>query len=51
MTLPQSNRAPSKLWWVGHIIFGLVTGLVCYVIWKDENPIAAKKSLTQDCLL
>ena len=45
MTTPQPNKTPSKWWWIGHIFFGIITGLVCYLVWKDENLKAAKKHL------
>ena len=45
MSLPASDKSPSYWWWVGHVFFGMMTGLVCYVVWKDENPKAAKKHL------
>ena len=45
MSLPKSNKFPSNWWWVGHAFFGIFTGLVCYIVWKDDNANAAKKHL------
>ena len=45
MSTPEAPKIPSKLWWIGHIFFGIITGLICYILWKDENPKAAKKHL------
>lgn len=45
MSMPSPDKYPSYWWWVGHVFFGMITGLVCYVVWKDENPKAAKKHL------
>lgn len=45
MSLPSSIKKPSNWWWVGHLFFGIITGLVVYVTWKEENPKMAKKHL------
>ena len=45
MTMPEPNKTPSNWWWVAHFFFGVMTGLACYVLWKDENLKAAKKHL------
>ena len=36
---------PSKIWYVGHLLFWIITGLICYVLWKDKNEKAARKHL------
>ncbi len=43
METPTST--PSKIWYVGHIFFWVITGLVCYILWKDKNLEAARKHL------
>jgi len=45
MSLPKPTKKPSNWWWVGHLFFGIITGLVVYVIWKDDNQKMAKKHL------
>ena len=41
----QPLEVPSKLWYLAHIFFSIVTGLICYILWKDKNPKMAKKHL------
>lgn len=41
----QSLEVPNKLWYVAHIFFSILTGLICYILWKDKNPKMAKKHL------
>ena len=36
-------ETPSKIWYVGHLFLWVITGLVCYVVWKDKNAEAARK--------
>ena len=38
-------ETPSKIWYVGHLFLWVITGLVCYVVWKDKNAEAARKHL------
>ena len=38
-------RTPPKIWYVAHIFLWIISGLVCYVLWKDENRQAAKRHL------
>ena len=45
MDTPPKTETPSKIWYVGHLLFWVVTGLVCYVLWKDRNLEAARKHL------
>ncbi len=45
MSIPSNERSPSKIWYVGHLFFWIITGLICYIIWKDENKQMAKKHL------
>ena len=37
--------APSKLWYVGHVFFWIITGLICYILWKERNIESARKHL------
>ena len=39
------TAAPSKIWYVGHVFFWVITGLICYILWKDKNQKAARKHL------
>jgi len=41
----QPLEVPSKLWYLAHIFFSILTGLICYILWKDKNPKMAKKHL------
>ena len=36
---------PSKVWWVAHVVFWIISGLICYLVWKDRNREAAKRHL------
>ena len=38
-------EAPSRVWWIAHVFLWIVSGLACYVLWKDRNPVAARKHL------
>lgn len=40
---PKPN--PHWIWWLGHIVLGIITGLVVYVLYKDKNYAAARKHL------
>lgn len=44
-SIPTSPKTPSKVWYLAHVLMWVVSGFVCYLIWKDENPQAAKKHL------
>ncbi len=41
----EQKSYPSKIWYVGHFFLWIITGLVCYLIWKDKNKEAARKHL------
>lgn len=41
----ESNETPSKFWYILHIFFGILTGIACFLLWKDRNPQAARKHL------
>ena len=41
----EQKSYPSKIWYVGHLFFGIITGLICYIIWQDKNKEAARKHL------
>ena len=43
--MEPSTSSPSKLWYFGHVFFWVITGLICYILWKDKNPGAARKHL------
>ncbi len=43
---PEHNPpAPSKWWYIGHAFLGVITGLACYVLYKDKNPQMARRHL------
>ena len=42
---------PSRLWYLGHLFFWVITGLVCYVLYKDKNPAAARRHLLVSIVL
>lgn len=35
----------SAWWYVGHVFMWVVTGLICYVIYRDERPLRARRHL------
>ena len=37
--------SPSRLWWIAHVFFWVISGLICYLVWKDRNRDAARKHL------
>lgn len=39
------RSGPSKWWYVGHLLFWVVTGLICYVLYKDTHPREARHHL------
>lgn len=49
--LPVDPKWPSKMWWVGHVFLGLITGIICYVVWKEDNKKAAKKHLVWSLII
>ena len=42
---------PSKWWYVGHLFFWVITGLVVYILYKDTNREAARKHLIVSLVL
>lgn len=38
-------EGPSKIWWIAHVFLWVVSGLACYVLWKEKNLEAARKHL------
>ena len=42
---------PSKWWYVGHLFFWVITGLVVYILYKDTNKEAARKHLIVSLVL
>lgn len=46
---PKPN--PHWIWWFGHIILGVVSGLVVYVLYKDKNYEAAKMHLIASIII
>lgn len=42
---------PSKWWYVGHLFFWVITGLVVYILYKDTNQEAARKHLIVSLVL
>lgn len=41
MSDPQMEK-PHPVWWLAHLFFGILSGLVVYVLYKDKNPAAAR---------
>ncbi len=41
----SDSERPSPLWYIGHIFFWVITGLICYLVWKDRNIEAARRHL------
>ncbi len=41
----EVTRSPSKMWYIAHVFFWVVTGIICYIVWKDDNRQMAKKHL------
>lgn len=39
------------MWWIGHVFLGLITGIICYIAWKDDNKKAAKKHLVWSLII
>ena len=35
----------SAWWYVGHVFLWIITGLICYVVYKDERPRQARHHL------
>ena len=44
-TAPPPARGPSRLWYVGHVFLGVISGLVCYLVWRDQDIKAARRHL------
>ncbi|RNJ78679.1 MAG: hypothetical protein EB829_04220 [Nitrosopumilus sp. H8] len=42
---------PSSLWYLGHIFIGIVSGLICYLLWHEKNKKAAKRHLIASIIL
>ncbi len=40
---PPKPATPSKLWYAGHVFFWVITGLICYILWQDQNQEAARR--------
>ena len=38
-------KNPHFMWYVAHAFFWVITGLICYLLYKDTNPKAARKHL------
>ena len=47
----NSMPVPSKWWYVGHLFFWVITGLVVYILYKDTNREAARKHLIVSLVL
>lgn len=53
MAVEDNNQTPrpSSLWYLGHIFIGIVSGLICYLLWHEKNKKAAKKHLIVSIVL
>ncbi|MDA8008502.1 MAG: hypothetical protein MPK62_00395 [Alphaproteobacteria bacterium] len=40
-----SSKHPSRWWFLGHLFFGIISGLTCWLVWKDTNRQAANRHL------
>ena len=47
----QPLRGPSKVWYLVPIFFGIIGGLVMYLVLKDEDRKMAKKGLVLGIIL
>ena len=36
---------PSKLWYVSYLMFGVLTGIACFLIWSDKDKNKATSHL------
>lgn len=36
---------PHFIWWFAHIVLGIITGLVVYLLYKEKNPTTARRHL------
>lgn len=41
----STTERPHVIWWLAHLILGVVSGLVVYVLYKDRNIEAARRHL------
>ena len=42
---------PHYIWWLAHIILGVISGLVVYILYKDRNPEAARFHLVMSLVI
>ena len=41
----NTMEKPHFIWWFAHIVLGVITGLVVYLLYKEKNPTAARRHL------
>ena len=39
------TETPSRLWYVAHVFFWIISGIICYIVWKERNREAARRHL------
>ena len=41
----DTPEKPHIVWWIAHLILGVISGFVVYVLYKDRNIEAARRHL------
>ena len=49
-SVPSAHK-PHWVWWIAHFALGIISGLVVYVLYHNENPAAAKRHLILSILI
>ena len=35
--MDKKQESPSRLWYVGHMFFGILSGILCFLKWRKTN--------------